>query len=220
MIRPAVIHVSRGLAVEALWLGRLLADMVPDEPEAIDLLALMLHAGARHAARRKPDGSYVPLDEQDPALWDAAAIDEAESLLKHASQSRRVGRFQLEAAIQSAHAARRSGRETDWSSIVVLYDELLRLTNSPVVALNRAVAIGRAKGAQAGLAALNTLASDSRLNEYQPYWAARAELLAHAGNAEESRAAYMRAIGLTIDPTVRQFLSNRADQQLIHGRCM
>ncbi len=202
---------ARGLALEALWLGRLVVNLVPDEPEAIGLLALMLHAGARQAARRKVDGSYVPLDEQDPALWDAEAIDEAESLLKGALRKRRIGRFQLEAAIQSAHAVSRFGRDPDWSAIVLLYDELLRMTNSPVVALNRAVAVGKLSGAQAGLAALGELASDARLDQYQPYWAARAELLAQAGNTDQSRVAYTHAIGLTVDPSVRQFLTQRLE---------
>ncbi len=203
---------ARGLAAEALWLGRLLRDMCPDEPEPIGLLALMLHAGARNAARRDPDGSYVPLDEQDPARWDGAAVDEAELLLKRASRKQRVGRFQLEAAIQSAHAVRRLGRGPDWGAIVLLYDELFRLTNSPVVALNRAVALGRLNGAQSGLSALAAVAEDPRLNEYQPYWAARAELLARAGDVDRACDAYSHAVGLTIDPSVRRYLASRAEQ--------
>ena len=201
---------SRGLAIEALWLGRLLANLCPQEPEATGLLALMLHAGARFGARRDVSGAYVPLDKQDPARWDLAAIEEAEHLLTRAARARRMGRFQLEAAIQSAHATRRFGREPDWSAIVAFYDELLRRTRSPVVALNRAVAIGRVDGAEAGLTALHAVATDTRVAEYQPYWAARADLLARAGDWKQAISAYDRAIGLTIDPAVRRYLAARA----------
>jgi len=200
---------ARGLTVEALWLGRLVV-ATSSEPEAIGLLALMLHADARAAARRDGVGAYVPLDDQDATRWDAAAIAEAETLLHGAARAGRIGRFQLEAAIQSAHAVRRFGREPDRHAIVALYDELLRLTASPVVALNRAVAVGRLAGPRAGLDALAGLAPDARLRDYQPYWAARADLHARAGDALEARDAYARAIGLSIDPSVRDYLAERA----------
>ena len=203
---------ARGFASEALWLGRLVADACTEEPEAIGLLALMLHAHARRRARRDPSGAYVPLDEQEPTLWDAGAIDEAESLLLRAARAKRPGRFQLEAAIQSAHAARRFRGTPDWRAIAALYDELLRLTGSPVVALNRAVAIGNAAGAQAGLVALAAAAEDRRLLDYQPYWAALAELRARNGEPDEARAAYANAIGLCIDPSARRYLAGRADR--------
>jgi RNA polymerase sigma-70 factor (ECF subfamily) len=202
---------TRGLALEALWLGRLVVAACPDEPEPRGLLALMLHAHARAGARREADGAYVPLDEQDPGRWDATAIDEAESLLASAARLRRIGRFQLEGAIQSAHSVRRFRAEPNWNAIVALYDELLRATGSPVVALNRAVAIGRLAGARAGIAALDELASEPRLEHYQPYWAARAALLAHAGDDALAREAYQRAIGLTIDPSIRRYLAARAE---------
>ena len=198
---------TRGLATEALWLGRLVATACPHEPEALGLLALMLYAHSRRATRRDERGAYVPLDEQKPAQWDAAAIDEAEELLMQALAARRVGRFQLEAAIQSAHAARRRRGALDWNAIVALYDDLLRITGSPVVALNRAVALSHTDGAQAGLDALADVESDSRVAEYQPYWAARANLLARIGDSGGARAAFARAIGLTIDPSVRGYLA-------------
>ena len=166
----------RGLTSEALWLGRMVSDLVPDEPEAAGLLALMLHGDARRAARRGPGGAYVPLAAQDPARWNAAQIDEAESLLRRAGRARRPGRFQLEAAIQSAHAERRFGREPAWDAIVLLYDGLYAVTKSPVVALNRAVAFGYLRGPRAGLDALAALTHSAALREYQPYWAAHAEL--------------------------------------------
>jgi len=151
----------RDLADEAIWLGRLVASLLPDEPEALGLLSLMLHAEARRTARRDGDGEFVPLDRQPPEQWDASLIDEAETLLLAASRRNAAGRFQLEAAVQSAHAARRGEGRTDWTAIVALYDALLAMTGSVVVAVNRAVAlaqrIGDAQGAQAGLAALDAL---------------------------------------------------------------
>lgn len=199
---------TRGLVIEAIWLGRLLASMCPDEPEVLGLLALMLHADARRLARRNAAGDYVALDEQDPSQWDAPSIDEAEALLAKAVRARRPGRFQLEAAIQSAHAVRLFGRRVDFAGVVLLYDALLRLTASPVVALNRAVAVGRQHGPKAGLAALG---ADPRLETYQPYWAARADLAAAAGEREDARRAYERAIGLSVDPSVRRYLARRAE---------
>lgn len=199
----------RTLAEEAIWLGRLVASLLPDEPEAQGLLALMLHAEARRSARRSPEGDYVPLAEQDIDRWDHAMIDEAEALLRHASRRGIAGRYQLEAAVQSAHSIRRRGGDADWSAIVSLYDALMTMTESPVVAINRAVAIAEVEGAEAGLAALDTLAEDPRLRDYQPYWAARAGLLARTNNASAADEAYEHAIGLESDPVVRRFLQQR-----------
>jgi RNA polymerase sigma-70 factor, ECF subfamily len=199
----------QGLVEEAVWLGRVVVGLLPAEPEALGLLALMLHAGARRAARRSADGRYVPLSEQDPGLWDAAAIDEAEGLLQRAGSHGRIGRFQLEAAVQSVHTARRISGRTDWRAILELYDGLLALTGSPVVAVNRAVALGETAGPTAGLAALDELARDPRLVGYQPYWAARADLLARLGWDAMAEAAYARAIVLEPDPAARSFLELR-----------
>jgi RNA polymerase sigma-70 factor, ECF subfamily len=199
----------QGLLDEAVWLGRVVVGLLPDEPEGLGLLALMLYAGARRAARRNADGDYVPLSEQDPALWDAAAIDEAERLLQRASSHGRIGRFQLEAAVQSVHAARRISGRTDWHAIIELYDGLLDLTGSPVVTVNRAVALSETAGPAAGLAALDELAGDPRLAGYQPHWAARAELLARLGRRAPADAAYAQAILLEPDAAVRRFLERR-----------
>jgi RNA polymerase sigma-70 factor (ECF subfamily) len=196
----------RNLAAEGIWLGGLVASLLPEEPEALGLLALMLHAEARRRARRNADGDYVPLTEQDPAAWDLALIDKAEALLFRASTMGAVGRFQLEAAVQSVHAARRITGGTDWEAIAHIYDNLLALSQSPVVAINRAIAIAEARGPAQGLAALDALSGDARLAEYQPYWAARAGLLARAGNREAAGLAYERAIGLESEPAVRRFL--------------
>jgi RNA polymerase sigma-70 factor (ECF subfamily) len=202
----------RNLASEGIWLGRLLASLMPDEAEALGLLALMLHAEARRVARRSPAGDYVPLVEQDTGLWDRQLIDEAEALLRRAATLGRIGRYQLEAALQSAHAVRRAGGKADWPAIVQLYDALVALTASPVAAINRAVALARMQGAEAGLAALELVADDARLAEYQPYWAARAELLAQAKRMDDARKAYSRAIGLENDPTIRRYLQGRLAQ--------
>jgi len=196
------------LAEEAVWLARLLVSLLPNEPEALGLLSLMLHGEARRSARRDAGGAYVPLTEQDPRRWDAAIIDEAEALLHSAGGMGRIGRYQLEAAVQSAHAARRFSGRTDWAAILQLYDALLALTASPVVALNRAVALAEVEGAAAGLAALRSLEDDARLAGYQPYWAARAALLARAGEREAADHAYDRAIAMETDPAVRRFLQD------------
>jgi RNA polymerase sigma-70 factor (ECF subfamily) len=187
----------------------LVVSLLPDEAEALGLLALMLHAEARRGARRDAAGDYVPLDVQDPGLWDARLIDEAEALLHRASGLGAIGRYQLEAAVQSAHVVRRMTGRADWPAIERLYDALLALTGSPVVAINRAVAVAENCGPQAGLAALATLAGDVRLGDYQPYWAARAGLMARAGDAEGADEAYRRAIGLEADPAVRRFLQRQ-----------
>jgi RNA polymerase sigma-70 factor (ECF subfamily) len=199
----------RNLAEEGIWLGRLVASLLPQEPEALGLLALMLYAQARRAARRGAQGEFVPLAEQDPALWDAKQIDEAEELLSRASALPGSGRYQLEAAVQSAHVVRRQTGRSDWAAIEALYDALLALTGSPVVAINRAVAVSETRGPEAGLAALDALAGEKRLADYQPYWAARAGLLARTGQREAADAAYGRAIGLESDPAVRAFLEQR-----------
>ncbi|MER9553667.1 RNA polymerase sigma factor [Mesorhizobium sp. M0322] len=199
----------RNLATEGIWLGRLVASLLPEEPEALGLLSLMLFAEARRTARRDAAGDFVPLAEQDCLLWDRALIDEAEALLSHAAAKGVIGRYQLEAAVQSAHAARRLTGRTDWAAIQELYDALLSIAGSPVVAINRAVAIAEAEGAVAGLAALYVLGDDKRLDEYQPYWAARAGLLARLGQVPQACEAYDRAIGLERDPAVRRFLQGK-----------
>ena len=199
----------RDLAEEAIFLGRLVTELLPNQPEALGLVALMLHAEARRLARRNAQGDYVPLTQQDVGLWNAPMIAEAEGLLLRASALEAVGRYQLEAAIQSAHATRCLTGCDNWSDVVQLYDALLALSRSPVVAINRALALAEIEGARAALNAMDQIAGDARLAEYQPYWAARAELLAKTGARREARAAYDVAIGLERDPSVRRFLQGR-----------
>jgi predicted RNA polymerase sigma factor len=199
----------RELTGEALYLSRLAVSLLPQEPEALGLLALMLHAEARRRARRSNAGEFVPLAEQDQLLWDDAQIAEAESLLHRASSMRRIGRFQLEAAVQSAHVDRCRTGAANWSHVAELYDALFSLTGSPVVLINRALAIAEVDGAAAGLDAMPDQSTDPRLTEYQPYWAARSELLARTGSYAEARSANEIAIGLERDPAVRRFLERR-----------
>jgi RNA polymerase sigma-70 factor (ECF subfamily) len=172
-------------------------------------LALMLYAEARRGARRDASGEFVPLTEQVPARWDAAMIDEAEALLSRANGIGHTGRYQLEAAVQSAHLIRRRSGRSDWLAIAALYTALLEINPSPVVVINRAVAIAEAHGAAQGLAALDVIADDPRLAQYQPFWAARADLLARTGDVAGAEAAYQRAIGLEPDAVVRRFLQGR-----------
>jgi RNA polymerase sigma-70 factor (ECF subfamily) len=200
--------VRRGLAEEALFLGRLVTELLPDAAEAFGLLALMLYVEARRTARRDGRGDYVPLTEQDPAGWDSAMIEEAEAVLLRARELRVLGRYQLEAALQSAHVHRRRTGRPNWEAVLQLYDALLALTGSPVVAVNRALVVAELRGAAAGLEAMEAI-GDARLTEYQPYWAARAELLAKTDRRAEARHAYDVAVGLERDPAVRRFLQKR-----------
>jgi predicted RNA polymerase sigma factor len=199
----------RDLTGEAFFLARLVTEMLPGEPEAIGLLALMLHAEARRGTRRSEEGEYVPLANQDPLRWDAQMIDEAEVLLVRASVFGVTGRYQLEAAVQSAHVYRCRTGHANWEAVLQLYDALFTITGSPVVAINRALALAELYDAHAGLEAMPDHGGDGRLAEYQPYWAARAELLAKAGALGEAGQAYEIAIGLERDPAVRRFLERR-----------
>jgi predicted RNA polymerase sigma factor len=201
--------VHRDLTEEAFFLARIATELLPEEPEAFGLLAFMLHAEARRRARRDANGDYVPLAEQDSALWDSQMIFEAEELLRRASSHSSIGRYQLEAALQSAHVYRCRTGYANWADVVKLYDALLALTASPVVAINRALAIAELHGASAGLEAIPDIAADARLAEYQPYWAARAELLSKTSAQNEAHSAYGMAIGLERDDAVRRFLQRR-----------
>jgi RNA polymerase sigma-70 factor (ECF subfamily) len=201
--------VRRDLAEEAIYLARLVAELLPGEPEALGLLALLLHAESRRKARRSLTGEFVPLTQQDPSLWNTDQIDEAESLLHRASALGSIGRFQLEAALQSAHADRCRTGNPNWAFIIQLYDALFVLAESPVVAINRAVAIAELHSPKDGLDAMPSLDADSRLAQYQPYWAARADLLARSGAFTQASHAYEIAIGLERDDAVRRFLDTR-----------
>jgi predicted RNA polymerase sigma factor len=215
---PAGADVARrDLSEEAIYLGRVVVELLPGEPEALGLLALMLHAEARRKARRNADGEYVPLAEQDISAWDSDKIAEAEELLLRASKFGVPGRYQLEAALQSAHVHRCRTGVSNWAEIVSFYDVLFALTGSPVVAVNRVLAVAETDGPQVALAELDRVAADSRLAEYQPYWAVRAELLSKLKKGIEAREAYQVAIGLERDPAVRRFLQRRQEALLELG---
>ncbi len=199
---------GRDLAEEAIWLARVLLQLMPAEPEVRGLLALMLHCEARRAARRRPDGRYVPLSEQDSRKWSLPLIEEAERHLAEASNRGRTGRFQLEAAIQSVHAeGARSGR-TEWVAIVLFYEQLVRISPTLGTRTGYAAAVAEAVGPEAGLAVLDGLDPEA-VSGYQPYWAARAHLLQRLGRTSDAVKAFDRAIGLAEDPAVRQFLLER-----------
>jgi predicted RNA polymerase sigma factor len=199
---------GRDLAEEAIWLARVLLQLMPREAEVHGLLALMLHCEARRAARRGLDGRYVPLSEQDSQQWSRPLIEEAEHHLAEASSRGRPRRFQLEAAIQSVHAERaRSGR-TEWAAIALFYEQLIRISPTLGTRTGYAAAVAEAKGAEAGLAALDGIDLDD-VSSYQPYWAVRAHLLQRLGKTAEATDAFDRAIGLAEDPAVKQFLLQR-----------
>jgi predicted RNA polymerase sigma factor len=196
---------GRDLAEEAVWLARVLLQLMSDEAEVQGLLALMLHCEARRSARRGPRGQYVPLSEQDPMQWSLPLIEEAERHLADAAKHGRSGRFQLEAAIQSAHAERVSGGLVDWAAVVLFYKGLIRISPTLGTRTGYAAAITEANGPEAGLAVLDAIELDL-VAGYQPYWAVRAHVLRRLGKMREALDAYDRAIGLAEDPAVREFL--------------
>lgn len=193
------------LAREAIRLARVLVELMPDEPEAVGLLALLLLSEARQPARTAPDGSMIRLADQDRTVWDRALIAEGHALVRACLRRNQPGPFQVQAAIAAVHADATTADATDWSQIVALYDHLYELRPDAVVALNRAIAIAELRGPAEGLLALDLL-DDELLADYQPYHAARAGLLARAGRADAARAAYDRAVALTTNPAERHFL--------------
>jgi RNA polymerase sigma-70 factor, ECF subfamily len=196
------------LCAEAIRLGRLLVELTHD-PEALGLLALMSLHRARESARVDAAGELVLLEHQDRALWDRELIGEAQSLLERALASRRVGPYSLQAAIAAMHVQAASAAETDWTEIVALYDILGRVEPSPVVALNRAVAIGMRDGARAGLVAIDAAMAPGSLDDYHLAHAARADMQRRLGRVAASRASYERALELTRQPSERHFLQQR-----------
>ena len=200
---------SQGLTSEAIWLARLVVKLLPAEPEPRGLLATMLYAEARAPARRDVPGVYVPLSEQDTSRWDRAGLAEAEATLEQAAAMRRIGPFQLEAAIQSAHIHGRLCGSNDARSIAILYDGLVQVAPTLGARVAHAVASSRADGALHGLALLDAIEPRALRDAYQPYWSARAHILEQLARRSDAASAYERAIGLTEDPGVRGFLLER-----------
>jgi predicted RNA polymerase sigma factor len=199
---------GRDLAEEAIWLARVLLELMPKEAEVRGLLALMLHCEARRSARRGPDGRFVPLSEQDCQKWSMPLIEEAERHLGEAASRGRSGRFQLEAAIQSVHAERARTGRTAWPAIMLFYEQLTRISPTLGTQIGYAAATAEAIGPEAGLAVLDEIVLEA-VSAYQPYWAVRAHLLQRLGKTSEATETFDRAIGLAEDPAVRQFLLRR-----------
>jgi RNA polymerase sigma-70 factor (ECF subfamily) len=203
--------VRNDLCGEAIWLGRVLCHLMPNEPESMGLISLMLLHHSRRDARMK-DGELVPLDEQDRSHWDREAIGEGSDLLEAALRLRAIGPYQLQAAIAALHANAATAAETDWTQIAELYAELERLMPSPMVTLNRAVAIGMSQGYEHGLAQIETLRADARLDKYHLLHAARGELLRRMHQNTEASAAYQRALELVDNAVERRYLEKRLSE--------
>lgn len=211
---PGSDPVRHDLTTEAIRLARLIRALLPDDGEVAGLLALMLLTDARRAARISPAGELITLDEQDRGIWDAALIAEGHRLVRErlaaAAAGVAPGRYQILAAINAVHTSARDVRDTDWSQVLALYDQLVRLDPSPVVALNRAIAVAELDGPEVALAAIDRLAD--KLAGYHAYYATRADLLRRTGRSQESRAAYDKAIELAGNTAERAYLTRRRDQ--------
>ena len=210
--------VRRNLGEESLFLAQLVAHLLPNEPEAVGLFALLLYLQARRSARRTAAGTYVPLAQQDIAQWDQAMISHAEACLAHAGTFKVIGRFQLEAAVQSAHVHRARTGKDNWDEVLRLYDTLQVCANSLVVAINRSLAYAHVHGAAAALQELQNVAQDARVQSYQPYWAAQAHLLMQVEDWQAAQHAFTMAIGLEKDEAVRQFLQGRLREASLRAR--
>lgn len=202
---PDAASTHRALASEAIVLGRVLVQLMPAEPEALGLLALMLHCEARREARFSGTGEFIPLDQQDTTRWLENLMEEAEKFLRTAAGFGQTGRYQLEAAIQSIHAARVKSGNIDWQEIALLYEGLVRFAPNIGASVGRAVALAQAGNPSAGLNALDALPQSSVVN-YQPFWAARGHLLRLLNRNHEAHKAFTRAASLTDDPALRDYL--------------
>jgi RNA polymerase sigma-70 factor (ECF subfamily) len=201
--------VRTDLCTEAIQLGRVLARLMPDEPEALGLLALMLLHDSRRAARVSAEGDLVTLDDQDRSTWDAEEIAEGLAVLDAALRRGEPGPYQVQAAIAACHASAARAEETDWSEIAALYGQLARMNPSAIIELNRAVAVGMADGPAAGLAIVDELDRSGRLAGYRLLPATRADLLRRLERHDEAAAAYRAAIELTTSDTERRYLERR-----------
>src|SRR5579883_1638740 len=201
--------IRRELCAEAIRLGRILVQLMPEEPENIGLLALMLLHDSRKHARTDAAGDLVTLEDQDRSLWDRKQIAEGIELVELALRMRRLGPYQLQAAIAAVHAESVLSAKTDWEQIEALYEQLFRISASPVVALNHAVAVAMSRGYEKGLARLDELAREGKLQQYYLLEAARADLLRRLGRAPESAQAYRRALKLVSNPIEERYLRRR-----------
>ena len=209
--------IRRELCAEAIRLARVVAELLSGEPEALGLLALMLLTDARRPAREGADGSMIRLEDQDRSRWDPVRIAEGAELVARSLAIGRVGAYQLQAAIAAVHDEAPAAADTDWPQILGLYDVLVLVAPSPVVALNRAVALAQVSGPAAGLAAMDQLAGDPAMAWYRFYHAARADLLRRLGRDVEAAAAYDRALALAPNGPERTFLERRRREVAIGG---
>lgn len=208
-------QLTRGdLCDEAIRLGSILVELAPREPEAAGLIALMLLHDSRRDSRTDPEGNLVPLDQQDRSRWNRDRIEAGERLLRRALSMRSNGPYQVQAAISAVHAGAASYAGTDWRQITGLYEKLHEMRPSPVVRLNQAVALSYAENAEAGLDLLVEIEGDGALDRYQPYHAARADLLRRAGRTADAVTAYRRAVELSGNAAERRFLETRLDEIL------
>jgi RNA polymerase sigma-70 factor (ECF subfamily) len=207
----------RELSGEAIRLARLLASLMPEEPEALGLLALMLLHDARSEARTSQLGELVLLEDQDRSRWDRAKIEEGGALVERALRAGRPGSYQVQAAIAAVHDEAATTGETDWPQIALLYRELMTYAPSPVVELNQAVAIAMTDGPAFGLAMVDGLAADGRLDDYVYLHATRADLLRRLGRRSEAAAAYERALTVVANATERRFLERRLEEMRSTG---
>jgi RNA polymerase sigma-70 factor (ECF subfamily) len=204
--------IRNDLCAEAIRLGRVLCELLPDEPENTGLLALMLLQDSRRDARVNDAGELVTLEEQDRLRWDAREIEEGVRLVQTALRLQRVGKYQLQAAIAAVHAEANTADETDWRQIVVLYEELLRITASPIVALNHAAAVAMADGFEQGLSFIEAADANGALQNYYLFHASRADLLRRLGRFDEARAAYETALSLTTNRVEQNYIRRRLDE--------
>jgi RNA polymerase sigma-70 factor (ECF subfamily) len=204
--------VRRELCGEAIRLGRTLCELLPDEPESLGLLALMLLHDSRREARIGPEGRLVTLDEQDRSLWDQQRISEGLALVNRALNMRGLGCYQLQAAIAALHAEARSPDETDWKQIAALYQELLRFTPTSVVALNHAVAVAMSEGLEPGLTRIDQVGAAGGLESYHLFHAARADILRRLGRHHEAADAYREAMRLATNHVEQEYLRRRLSQ--------
>src|SRR5262245_19270538 len=204
--------IRRELCVEAIRLGRTLCDLMPDEPENPGLLALMLLHDSRRDARIDSQGRLVTLEEQDRSRWDQARVKEGLELVQRALRMRRAGSYQLQAAIAAVHAEAPSAQATDWPQIAALYQELLRISPSPVVALNHAVAVAMSQGLETGLKQIEHVGTAGRLEQYHLYHAARADILRRLDRKSEAKRAYREALRLATNKVEREYLRERLGQ--------
>ena len=204
------------LCAEAIRLSRVLCDLLPKEAENLGLLALMLLQDSRRSARINSRGDFVPLEEQDRSLWDYSEIVEGLELVERALHLRRIGSYQLQAAIAAVHAHAKTAAETNWREISALYEALAKVSPSPVVALNRAVAVGMSGELEQGLALIDQLGSTGKLDEYYLFHAARADLLRRLDRPEEAKEAYGKALELTANEVEQVFLRQRLVELASH----